>query len=147
GTSDDLDFWLLLAAVEYGLASRDRDFFAEPLPFADSGRLDTAWTHLKLAYRHQESYRGTHGGYIAGTNGDWSDFSALFLGMTESVLVTAQVTYLSPRLAELAAFLGDHDFAAEVQTRAAALRGVLRRQWTGRGWYARGYAGDRQIGA
>jgi hypothetical protein len=146
GTSDDLDFWLLLAAVEYGLGSRDTTFFSEALPFFDTKAPATAWAHIKLAYQHQESLRGPHGGYLAGTNGDWSDFSAVFLGMTESMLVAAQVAYVYPRLAELADRLGDRAFAAELRARAHELRGVVRRQWTGRGWYARGYAGDRQIG-
>ena len=40
GTSNDLDFWLLLAAAEYGLGARDPDFFDEPLPFYDTKRDD-----------------------------------------------------------------------------------------------------------
>jgi Glycosyl hydrolase 36 superfamily, catalytic domain/Glycosyltransferase family 36 len=147
GTSNDLDFWLLLAAAEYGLGSRDTAFFGEALPFYDTGELASAWTHVKLAYEHQESLRGPHGGYVGMTNGDWSDFSVAFLQMTESMLVTAQLAYAYPRLAELAERLGDVDFAAELQARAEELRNVLRREWTGKGWYSRGYGGDRQIGA
>ncbi len=147
GTSNDLDFWLLLAATEYGLGSRDTAFFAEPLPFYDTGELATAWTHVKLAYEHQETLRGPHGGYVGMTNGDWSDFSVTFLQMTESMLVTAQLAYAYPRLAELAERLDDPGFAAALRVRAGELRAVLRREWTGRGWYSRGYAGDRQIGA
>jgi hypothetical protein len=147
GTSGDLDFWLLLAAAEYGLGSRDRAFFAEPIPFHDTKRPATAWEHVKLAYRHQESLRLPHGGYATGTNGDWSDFSTAFLQMTESTLVGFQVAYAYPRLAELADRLGDREFAAELRTRARELRRVLRGEWTGRGWYSRGYGGERQIGA
>ena len=147
GTSDDLDFWLLLAAAEYGLGSRDTAFFSEPLPFFDTKETATAWEHIKLAYQHQETWRGPHGGYLAGTNGDWSDFSAIYLQMTESMLVAAQTAYAYPRLAELADRLGDDAFAVELRTRAAELAEVVRGQWTGKGWYARGYAGDRQIGS
>ena len=147
GTSDDLDFWLLLAAAEYGLGSRDTSFFDEALPFYDTRRPASVWTHLKLAYEHQESYRGPHGGYLSGTNGDWSDFSAVFLRMTESMLVTAQLAYAYPRLAELADRLGDAPFAATLRARGAELRAVLRREWTGKGWYPRGFSGDRPIGA
>jgi Glycosyl hydrolase 36 superfamily, catalytic domain/Glycosyltransferase family 36 len=147
GTSDDLDFWLLLAAAEYGLGSRDLAFFAEALPFYDTRRPASVWTHLQLAYAHQETLRGPHGGYLAGTNGDWSDFSAVFLRMTESMLVTAQVAYAYPRLADLAERLGDDAFAATLRARAAELRDVLRREWTEGGWYTRGYAGEQQIGA
>ena len=147
GTSDDLDFWLLLAAVEYGFGSRDTEFFNEQLPFFDTHALATAWEHIKLAYEHQEILIGPHGGYLAGTNGDWSDFSAIYLQMTESMLVAAQVAYVYPRLADLADRLGDPGFAAEVRTRAAAVAQVVSDQWTGEGWYSRGYAGNRQIGA
>jgi hypothetical protein len=146
GTSDDLDFWLLLAAAEYGLGSRDTDFFGVQLPFYDTQAPATVWEHIKLAYQHQESWSGPHGGYLAGTNGDWSDFSASYLQMTESMLVAAQVAYAYPRLAELADRLGDDTFAAQLRARAAEVAQVVRGQWTGRGWYARGYAGDRQIG-
>ena len=79
GTSSDLDFWLLLAAAEYGLGTRDLGFFRERHPFADTDRRESVWEHLKIAYRHQESFRGPHGGYLAGTNGDWSDASAQLL--------------------------------------------------------------------
>src|SRR5262249_13239358 len=92
------------------------------------------------------SWSGPHGGYLAGTNGDWSDFSASYLQMTESMLVAAQVAYAYPRLAELADRLGDDSFAAELRARAAEVAQVVRGPWTGRGWRARGYAGDRQIG-
>src|SRR5262249_29739716 len=97
GTSSDLDLWLLLAAVEHGLGARDFGFFTEELPFSDTGLPASAWTHIKLAYRHQESLRGPHGGYLSGTNGDWSDFSSTFLHMTESMLVSAQLAYVYPR--------------------------------------------------
>jgi glycosyl hydrolase family 36/glycosyl transferase family 36 len=145
GTSDDLDFWLLLAAAEYGLGTRDLAFFSERLPFYDTGRRVTVWEHLKVAFRHQESLRGPHGGYLAGTNGDWSDGSATFLHMTESMLVPAQLAYAYPQLAELADLRGDHAFAAQLRRRADELLAVLRGEWTGR-WYLRGYSGSSPIG-
>ncbi len=147
GTSSDLDFWVLLAAVEYGLGSRDMAFFDTQVPFLDTKRPETLWTHLKLAYRHQESLRGPHGGYLAGSNGDWSDFSTSFLKMTETMLVAAQLAYVYPRLAELADRRGDGAFAKELRTRGKQLRRVVGHEWTGKGWYSRGYGGDRQIGS
>jgi hypothetical protein len=147
GTSDDLDFWLLLAAAEYGLGSRDVSFFSERLPFYDTGRRVSIWSHLKAAFRHQESLRGPRGGYLAGTNGDWSDFSAIFLDMRESMLVTHQLAYAYPLLAKLADLRGDRAFASKLRERAAGLRGVVRREWTGLGWYSRGYSNSgAQIG-
>jgi hypothetical protein len=147
GTSGDLDVWLLLAAAEYGLGSRDTAFFREQVPFFDTRQPASVWEHVKRSYDHQESLRGPHGGYLAGTNGDWSDFSTQFLQMTESMLVTAQLAFVYPYLAELADRLGDRPFGLELRRRGAELRRVLRREWTGSGWYSRGYAGDRQIGS
>jgi hypothetical protein len=154
GSSNDLDFWLLLSAVEYVLASRDLEFLDEiipyrgglPLPALQSGNV---WEHIKLAYFHQETLtpRGPNGHYLIGTTGDWSDFSTQFLQMTESVLVTTQLTYLYPRLAELAELYGDTAFAATVRARAAELLDATRAEWTGLGWYARGYSLIRQIGS
>jgi hypothetical protein len=145
GTSDDLDLWLLWAASEYGLASRDLGFFDQPVRYADGGS-GTLWDHLKLAYRHQEQQRLADGNYAAGTNGDWSDLSTAFLQMTESSLVTAQLAYVYPQLAKLAEARGDSGFAAQLRASGAADLAATRAQWTGRGWYARGYAGTRQIG-
>ena len=107
GTSNDLDFWLLLAAGEYGLGMRDPQFFDEPLPFYDTKRNVAAWEHIKLSYRHQESMRGPNGGYIMGATGDWSDFATPLGPMTESMLVAAQLAYAYPKLAELADLRGE----------------------------------------
>lgn len=146
GTSSDLDFWLLLAAAEYGLGARDVRFFGEPHPFADSRERASVWEHVKIAYRHQESLRGPHGGYLSGTNGDWSDFATEFLSMSETTLVAAQLAYAYPRLADLAELRGDRAFAAQLRRRARELRRVVAREWVGRGWYSRGYDGGSQIG-
>src|SRR2546426_2996009 len=66
--------------------------------------------------------------------------------MTESTLVTAQLAYVYPRLAELADARGDHDFAAELRASGARNVATLRNEWTGKGWYSRGYSGARQLG-
>jgi len=149
GTSNDLDFWLLLAAGEYGLATRDTKFFNEQLPYKSAGGTASAWDHIKVAYRHQESLLGPHGGYLTGpfgSTGDWSDFSTEFLQMTESMLVTAQLAYAYPKLAELADLRGDHAFAKELRASGARNVATLRREWTGKGWYSRAYSGPRQVG-
>ena len=146
GTSNDLDFWLLLSAGEYGLGARDPEFFDEPLPFQDTKREISAWEHIKIAYRHQESMKGQNGGYTMGTTGDWSDFATPLGPMTESLLVGAQLAYAYPKLAELAELRGDDAFAAELRARAAELQEMLDANWTGLGWYARGWLGNRQMG-
>jgi hypothetical protein len=145
-TSADLDLWLLLAAAEYGLATRDLSFFDERIPWTGGGAA-SLWRHLRQAHRNQESRRMRRGGYDTGTNGDWSDFSTSLLGMNESILVTAQLAYVYPRLAELAGLRGDRRFARALRSDARELRAVLRREWTGGGWYSRGYGERGQIGS
>jgi hypothetical protein len=149
GTSDDLDFWLLLAAGEYGLGTRDTSFFNQELPYYDTQGLDkaTIWQHLKVAFQHTQSMLGPHGGYLAGSTGDWNDFSTEFEQLTESMLVTSQLAYALPKLAELADLRGDHAFAAQLRAAGAKDVATLRAQWTGKGWYSRGYSGNRQVGS
>ncbi|MEA2425968.1 MAG: cellobiose phosphorylase, partial [Thermoleophilaceae bacterium] len=114
GTSDDLDLWLLLAASEYGLATRDMALFDTPVPWQEGGTA-TLWQHLKDSFRWQETQRGAHGGYVTGTFGDWSDLSTPLEQMTESMLVAAQGAYIYPRLAQLADARHDTAFAAQLR--------------------------------
>ena len=146
GTSNDLDFWLLLAAAEYGLGARDPGFFDEQMPFYGGGRSVSAWEHLKASYRHMESKVGPNGGYIMGATGDWSDFSTELGPMTESTLVALQLAYAYPRLADLAELRGDDAFAKELRRRGGELKTSLRDEWTGKGWFSRGYFGTHQVG-
>jgi hypothetical protein len=66
--------------------------------------------------------------------------------MTESMLVTAQLAYAYPKLAELADLRGDHAFAKELRASGARNVATLRREWTGKGWYSRAYSGLKQVG-
>ncbi|MGH7822473.1 MAG: GH36-type glycosyl hydrolase domain-containing protein, partial [Candidatus Binatia bacterium] len=146
-TSNDIAFWLLLSATEYALATRDLGFFDEIVRFTDFGEAPL-WEHLKIAHRNQEVVigRGPHGGYRTGLFGDWSDFSTEFMQMTESMLVTAQLAFAYPRLAEVAAMRGDDAFAAVLREDAAELAATLGAEWTGLGWFSRGYSGATQLG-
>jgi hypothetical protein len=146
GQSDDFDFWFMWAAATYGLATRDVWFFDRSIRFSDSGSADL-WEHVKLAFAHQQSLLGPHGEYRALSTGDWSDLLPSFSGMTTSDLVVAQCAYVYPQLAQLADARGDHAFAVQLRDAAIALVATLRSQWTPRGWYARGFAGDRQLGS
>jgi len=149
GTSDDLDFWMILGAAAYGLGTRDTAFFDTVLPYYDTHGQDkaTIWDHLKVAFQHEQSTIGPHGGYLAGSTGDWNDFSTEFEQLTESMLVTAQNAYALPQLAQLADLRGDHAFAAQLRAAGAGDLATMRAQWTGLGWYSRGYSGDRQVGS
>ncbi len=154
GNSDDLDFWLLLSTVEYVLATRDTTFLAERIPYrgglpGPALATGTAWEHVKLSVFHQENIvgRGPNGQYLIGPTGDWSDLSPAFLGITESSLVTAQLAYVYPRLAEVADLVGDDVFAAQLREKGAGLVSTMKGQWVkDRGWFARGYSGVKQLG-
>jgi hypothetical protein len=67
--------------------------------------------------------------------------------MTESDLVVAQCATVYPQLAAVADLRGDHGFADQLRAAALRLRSTLRGQWTGQGWYARGYASNQQLGS
>jgi hypothetical protein len=145
GTSDDLDIWLLMAAEEYGLATRDLAFFDTPVRWATGGQA-SLWAHLQQAFSHQEAQHGPHGDYITGATGDWSDLSTAELQMTESSLVTAQAAYVYPRMAELSDLVHDTAFSAQLRAAGAKDAHTLAGEWTGRGWYARGWSGTSELG-
>ncbi|HZT67888.1 MAG TPA: hypothetical protein VFA11_19010 [Acidimicrobiales bacterium] len=148
GESDDLDLWLMWSTAEYVMATRDFAVLDQPVPFAD-GKSGTLWDHLQLAWWHQENVigRGIHGLPGGGTMGDWADFSVETNQMTESTLVGAQLAYVYPLLARLAAQDNQRAFASELSNSAAAYRAAVAKEWTGKGWYSRGYSGTNQIGA
>jgi hypothetical protein len=147
GRSNDMDFWLMLAVSEYVLATRDTSFLRERLPYADRRGSGTVLEHLRLAVRHQEAIgRGPGGQYLMTGNGDWSDFSTTFIGLTESTLVTAQLAYVYPRLAQVADLADERAFAAELRALGERDLVALRGQLTQRGWYSRGYRGAEQAG-
>ena len=147
GESDDFDFWFMWAAANYALVTRDLSFFDQSVHFYDSTTSVSLWQHIKLSFEHMQSLLGPHGEYLALSLGDWSDLLPAYSGMTESDLVVAQCAFMYPELAEAADMFGDHGFA--VQLRAAASRDLstLQDQWTGKGWYARGYAESQELGS
>jgi hypothetical protein len=147
GNSDDLDFWFMWAAATYGLATRDVGAFDRSVHFYDSSASVSLWQHVKLAFAHQQSLLGPHGEYEALSAGDWSDLLPTYSGMTESDLVVAQCATVYPQLAAVADLRGDHGFADQLRAAALRLRSTLRGQWTGQGWYARGYASNQQLGS
>lgn len=147
GQSDDLDFMFMWAAATYGLATRDVGFFGQSVHFYDSSVSTSLWQHVKLAFAHQQSLLGPHGEYDPLSIGDWSDLLPAYSGMTESDLVVAQCAYVYPQLADVADLRGDHVFAKKLRVAARRLLSTLRGQWSGQGWYARGYVGNQQLGS
>jgi len=145
GPPNDLDAWFLLAAAEYGLGTRDLAFFDEQVTFYEGAERASVWDHLKLAFQHNESIIGPHGDYkMLSPWGDWADQQDQAL--TESVLVTAQVAYAYPRIAELAMLRGDPALAAELRSATERARRVLQAEWMPGGWYSRAWAGDELQG-
>jgi len=147
GQSDDFDFWFMWAAATYGLATRDVTFLNHVVRFSGDTSSASLWQHVKLAFAHQQSLIGPHGEYDALSSGDWSDLLPTYSGMTESDLVVAQCATIYPQLAEVADLRGDHVFAGQLRSAARRLLSTLKSQWTGQGWYARGYANDQQLGS
>ena len=147
GQSDDLDFWFMWAVSTYGLVTRDVGFFNQSVHFYGTSVAASLWQHVKLAFAHQQSLLGAHGEYDALSTGDWSDLLPTYSGMTESDLVVAQCAYVYPQLAEVADLRGDHVFANELRAASERLLSTLKGQWTGQGWYTRGYANDQQLGS
>jgi hypothetical protein len=149
GTTNDFDFWLIQAVAEYVLATRDLGFLDRRVPYLERNGQGTVLEHLKLAVDHQEGPPlglGPTGNYLMGTNGDWSDFSTNILPATESVLVTAQLAYAYPLLAEVAELAGEDSFARRLRRLGARNRRQVAAEWTPRGWLKRGYYGEEPVG-
>ncbi len=150
GTSDDFDFWLLQAAAEYGLATRDLSFFNEKVPYFGVGTA-TVWQHLKVAFEHMQTYRvgALHGEYLMGLTGDlerllhrvraadrvdpghgssWPTPTPSWLSWPTSTVTTPSRPNCGPPVPRIWPPLSA-------------------RQWTGQGWYSRGYSGLTQVGS
>ena len=145
GSSNDLDFWLLLAAGEYGLGTRDPRSSTSRCRTTTRGSRRARGEHIKLAFRAPgDAARPARRLLMAG---DRRLVGLLHRAPADDRVdcsCTAQLAYAYPRLAELA------DAARRPRVRRDAARAaapscatIVARQWTGRGWYARGCSGDR----
>ena len=143
--ADDMDLWLLWAASQYVLATRDFGFLRQRQPFLGTTRSGTVLQHLELAFGHQLSAIGfgPHGEFRM-LGGDWSDGEGR-TGATESTPTTAQAAWVFSYFAQLAQEAGQAKLARQASAEAAALRQVVARQWTGH-WFNRGYQGARAYG-
>jgi cellobiose phosphorylase len=63
GQQDDNDFWLMLAASQYALVTRD--FFDRQVHYYGTSSTGSLWDHIKLAFEHQQSFLGPHGEYVS----------------------------------------------------------------------------------
>ena len=99
--SNDMDLWLLWSAAEYGLATRDLAVFDRPVPFRGGGPArsgaTSSWptpTRSRCAARTGATARPPPATGPTSPARSWR--------WTESTLVSAQLAYVYPRLAELA---------------------------------------------
>ena len=118
GTSNDLDFWLLLARGRVRARhARPRLLRRAAVPWAD-GASATLWDHLKLAVRHQESLARARTAATSSAPPATGRTSRRQFLPDDRVdrSSTAQLAYVYPRLAELA------DAARRRRVRRAAAR-------------------------
>jgi hypothetical protein len=142
----DSSLWLLWAASEYVLATRDFAFLDETYDFyCDEGRgrcgSATAYEMLKRSYEYQVGVVGTGShGLIRLLDSDWDDFLTSFSSevdpdrtkeIGESTMNTAIALVCYPGFAALAERHGDVDFARSVRATRDALAGALAAQWRG----------------
>jgi hypothetical protein len=149
----DLELWLLFAASEYVLATRDRAFLDEAIaPYSRVGAPASKTTvHALLArcYRHLTETIGTgRHGLLRLLTGDWND--TVVFGFVppahydevrreaESVLNAAMAAYVLDHYARMLSYVGNTDLATEAHQKAETQRQSVRGQWTGR-WFRRAW--------
>lgn len=153
----DLEMWLLWAAAEYVLVSRDTAFLNEKIPalFENSatGSDLTVAEHLRRSYVHLTTDIGVgQHGLMRLSNGDWNDEVVVFHGsaagsgevrkLGESVLNAAMATYVLDYYARMLDYTGDSSLAAEARAKAEAQRVAVRTTWQGQ-WYRRAWLGPQ----
>ena len=111
---DDLDCYLLLSAAEYLLATKDRAFLKERVPFWGSNKTQTVLEALQRSVEFVTQHIGVGQHNLTRLlSSDWDDgFSAKDLvppdayNVSESVLTAALATVALPRIADVLETLG-----------------------------------------
>ena len=153
----DQEMWLLWAASEYVLATRDKSFLDEripPYPRETSSSADpTIREMLQRTYTHlvQGIGVGQHG-LMRLSNGDWNDEVVVMRGsedsfegirkVGESVLNAAMASYVLDHYARMLAYIGDRDDADASRAKAAAQREAVLACWQGK-WFRRAWLGPQ----
>ena len=144
--SSDMPLWLLWAASEYVLATRDTAFLDERIHGQAPVR-----ELLARCFRHlvDDVGPGEHG-VMRMLNDDWNDALVLFWGSHtmketiakgESVLNSAMAAWVFDYYAALLAYAGgDAGQAAQIRQKADENRKAARAQWTGK-WLRRAWLG------
>jgi Glycosyl hydrolase 36 superfamily, catalytic domain/Glycosyltransferase family 36 len=152
--ASDLPLWLLWAASEYILATRDLAFLDEqitsPLP-GPAPRADIVRNLLARCYRHQVDQVGVgEHGIARMLNDDWNDgllgtfASKAFKEAAEkgeSVLNSAMSAWVFDYYARMLTYANQSaETVQQIRQTAASHRQAARRQWTGK-WFRRAWLG------
>jgi len=153
----DQEMWLLWAASEYVLATRDKAFLDEKIPAyprqEPNASDPTIRELLRRSYQHlvENIGVGEHG-LMRLSNGDWNDEvvvghvpPAQFAEVRqhgESVLNAAMASYVLDQYARLLAYIDDAKAAGEARAKAEAQRQAVRAQWAG-SWFRRAWLGQQ----
>jgi len=152
--ASDLPLWLLWAASEYVLATRDVEFLDERIPtwplYGPTAATESVRNLLARCFRHLtvDVGAGEHG-VMRMLNDDWNDALVIFWGQRalkecvekgESVLNSAMAAWVFDYYARLLAYAGEADPAAHAREKAERNRKAAASQWTGR-WLRRAWLG------
>src|SRR5271157_307261 len=149
----DLELWLLWAASEYVLATRDAAFLEEEIPtypvYGSRAKKVTVRDLLARSYTHfvQGTGTGKHGLQRL-SNGDWNDGVVhgnippkkvgAVMKEGESVMNAAMASYVLDLYARLLSVAGDLKLAEDARSKATAQRDAVRAQWAGK-WFRRAW--------
>jgi hypothetical protein len=156
--ASDLYLWLLWAASEYMLATRDTPFLDEELTtypiYGSPARSQSVRSLLAQCYRHmvENVGTGTHK-LIRMLRDDWADgleratvpenMRADCALVSESVLNSAMASYVFDYYARMLSYAGaDHTLVKDARQKAEENRQAVRWQWTGR-WFRRAWLGPQ----
>ena len=150
----DQELWLLWAASEYVLATKDRTFLGERIPIyprrsAEAGD-PTVLELLKRSYDHLTKSIGVgEHGLMRLSNGDWNDEVVVnhvtpaqtpeVRAQGESVLNAAMAAYVMDYYGQMLRY-ADEAGADDARGRAEAQREAVRAQWAGE-WFRRAWLG------
>lgn len=153
--SSDMPLWLLWAASEYVLATRDTAFLDEEVPTwplrGSSAGKEPVRKLLARCYQHliEDVGTGEHG-VMRMLNDDWNDALVLFWGQRnlketvekgESVLNSAMAAWVFDYYARMLGYAGGGPAAvAQAKQKAEENRKAARAQWTGK-WLKRAWLG------
>jgi hypothetical protein len=153
----DLEMWLLWAASEYVLATRNREFLEERIPAYP--RQESAESDAKVGELLERSFQhmvrdigvGEHA-LMRLSNGDWND--DIVVGHVphdlaeevrregESVLNAAMASYVFDHYGRMLSYIGDTASAEQARSKAEEQRNAVRNCFSGQ-WFRRAWLGPQ----